>query len=482
MFQLDKPVHSLAQLFIALWLDAQQWRPNHRSAASQPDAGLIAAISDALKKSTEQAVLAGLMPLLETESLSKPAECGKILAVMRGLDNEFLAIHPRLAYVSRSDSPKPSIPAWLQALHEQRILHKDYGSYAEHHLIPRGPLTRTCREENAANADSLADQFAALAVVPVVMHQDGRSIGIVQHFLATDAARGIVSASNTAKEVVAFIPIAEQRADLVVTEYPRDGKLFVDFRLHADINAVDRLLDGLKQIAEADIVIVPELMISETDADSLAGRLSNQRFRIMIAGSGHTEDTDEGLPWNESRIFNRSGTVLWRQRKLWPAGLDQTQAEFYGLSNGNGLIMEKNAAGDEIMIVDSDSLGRCVVLICQDIEINSGVGEILRQFQPDWVFIPILDHGINTGGWIHQRTFALSDLSQARFLVASTVLPTANDNSTQPRACGLAVGPKFSLENGKRPYLCVSVVEDTTPGYATITWGGESVWQRTTVK
>jgi hypothetical protein len=127
-------------------------------------------------------------------------------------------------------------------------------------------------------------------------------------------------------------------------------------------------------------------------------------------------------------------------------------------------------------------LGRCVILICQDIEARPLAEDLIRHFQPDWVFMPILDPGITVGRWAHQRTFSLSAVSQARFLVAcSTTMVRWPDNCSDEPACGLAVGPKETTPPDQgRLHTLVSIVAGSSPGYATVTWGS-GLWEKTTL-
>jgi hypothetical protein len=68
---------------------------------------------------------------------------------------------------------------------------------------------------------------------------------------------------------------------------------------------------------------------------------------------------------------------------------------------------------------------------------------VISQFQPDWIFVPILDKGIGEGRWTHQRAFELSKLSQARFIATSSIA-MCYWNKAIPKSVptvGLAVGP-----------------------------------------
>jgi hypothetical protein len=481
------PSPSPASLFIELWHRAGAWTPTHRATASKPSPLIIDAVRGALKQPDTKGAHDALARLLTSNGSNDADERGRILTVMREIDKVFLTIHPRMPVVPPSAGRRPSIPTWLRDLRSQRNSSGDYGQDADHRLVPRGPLVRGARDEAASNADSLADLFAALAVVPVRFHQEYRPITVAHRVLPAGAARGVVRSPTPGSEVVAFIPVAERHADLIATEREIFGRKFVDFQPGPEMNAAERVIGALVQAGKVDIAMAPELVMPEDHADRLADALLSgvaASPRVIIAGSGPTRDRDEEQSWNEARVLNGRGAELWRQRKMWPAALKQARALECKLSDPGptGQILEDTAAGGEVVIVDIDGLGRCVILICQDIEARPLAEDLIRHFQPDWVFMPILDPGIAVGRWAHQRTFSLSAVSQARFLVAcSTTMALWQDDSTKEPACGLAVGPKETLPREQnRLHALVSIVAGSSPGYATITWGS-GLWENTTL-
>jgi len=488
---MDTDQFSPARLFINLWRHAGAWSPEQRLLELDPQ--IIAKAENALERPTAQDVFDSLNRLLGTHAPGADAPPdkdgrGKILAIMQAIDGMFFRIHPRARLVATSAAPRPNLPNWLRELRDNRSLSGDYGDDGDYRLIPRGPLLRSQRDKNASNAESFADRFAALTVVPHRLLHENRPIKISQRVIGADMARGVIPSRNSGEEIVAFIPIAEQANDFVISELPLSGQKFVDFRIDSTVDAADRLISALHQVDYADITITPEFVMPEEQADKLPNSLlhsfKSQPSRIIIAGSGPTQSTHEDLPWNEARIFNGVGKELWRQRKIWPAGLKENRAIECKLSSPgkHGLIMEYNAAGNEIVIVDADGLGRCVVLICQDLESLPLSEELLRQFQPDWVFTPVLDRDIKTGGWVHQRAFNLSALSQARFLVANSTTLARRAGSTDEPACGLAVGPKPRTDqDGGRRYNLVSIADKSSPGYAIITWCSNTEWKETTI-
>jgi len=189
---------------------------------------------------------------------------------------------------------------------------------------------------------------------------------------------------------------------------------------------------------------------------------------------------DDGLPWNQSSILNAQGARLWDQRKVWPAGIDCARAVSYGLEDGHkGLRYEQTASGNAVTVADIDRLGRCLVLICQDLEATTLSEELISQYQPDWVFTPILDPHIDKSGWAHQRAFTLSARANTRFVVCtSTALPTAN----RSHYFLLAVGPRNRTEHdSSRRFHLLGSQGTQSPGWGCFTWN-DAPWAQTSVE
>jgi len=481
-----QPEQLLAKQFIELWVKIANCSSSQRASAKTPNTDFIKRIEVALQENSAQNPLNLINQLLIGNTASNPIERGNILAIMRVMDDMFYLIHPRAVIAPKF---RPHLPDWLLQLQGAYFLSGHYGCNEKHSLIPRGPLLRMPREESAANAENLADRFVALAVVELKHNHNGRDISIQHKIISSDTARGVPSGAKIGAETVAFIPIAEEKDHLETIETKISDQMFVDFRINSGLNSAELLFNALVQAGSVDIAIAPEMVVSEDHADDLANKLLNYKgitlSRIIIAGSGATKATDqEGMPWNETRIFNGRGHELWRQRKIWPAGLDAKRVKDLNLSkiDSNKMMLEYNAAGNEIFIVDVDGLGRCIVLICQDIQAEPVSKEIIRQFQPDWVFSPILDPGIEKYKWVHQRIFSLCGEAQTRFLVASSTALNYWFNPTKNGACGFAHGPKKSstLDDEGRSYTIANVEGDASPGYAKVIWRSKNGWQITT--
>ncbi|MBZ9992791.1 hypothetical protein [Mesorhizobium sp. BH1-1-4] len=357
-------------------------------------------------------------------------------------------------------------------------------------LIPRGPLCRQSRHPVAANADTLADRFAALSVVASLVEHDGRPVQIQHQFVTADAARGIVPSARVGTEKVAFLPVAEGDTDITKSEIQRGENSFVDFRIAGHLDAAKAVIEALSAAGFVDIAIAAEFVMSEDDADRLAQGLlkASDSPRAVISGSGPTRTLKEGQSFNEARILNGFGTEIWRQKKLWPAGITRSLATAYGLSDpGIGMLIEDSASGDQVFVADADALGRCVVFICQDLQARPLTEDILRMYQPDWVFIPVMDYGVESSRWTHRRSAELSSVSQARFLVSSSLTLARWLKMDPLPPCGMAMGPAAPaygdggrVEDDERAVAFASVDPASTPGFSVVVWRS-GTWERTNV-
>ena len=234
-------------------------------------------------------------------------------------------------------------------------------------------------------------------------------------------------------------------------------------------------MQALKLAGPIDIAFAPELVVSEDHADELAKSIVTTAIqsRIIVAGSGPTRlQSDHKQSWNEARILSRWGIDLWRQRKIWPAGLGAKLAVQYGLTDPTPhLHMEDNAESDTLVVADVDGLGRCVVMICQDIQGAPLTDEIIRLFQPDWIFMPILETGVRPTRWAHQRAFGLSEHSFARFMVASSTALAMKLDPSATAECGMAIGPKAAdKDGGDQGRVFKAVMAEPGTGYAKLKW------------
>jgi hypothetical protein len=326
-----------------------------------------------LSKDALNDVMRGLEPILTaSQSLEES------FAVMYEIDSVFGHIHPRSVVASPAYgvNSRRTIPEWLKVLKSQRRENGHYGGSAEWLVLPRGPLTRRERDPNASSADSVADRFAYLTVVPSTVLENGRKVPVRVCTIEADTARGTSPARSPGSEMVGFVPIAEEAGDVVHAIRTTDGRHFVDFRARTDLDSAKRFISAIERSKPVDIAVAPELVMAQDRAAQLPDLILRSRLTVserpglFVAGSGATSDKEKGQPWNEGTILNSIGTVLWTQRKVQQAGISSDRARQFPLPEpGIGRqIMEDNASGDEIVIADVSGFGRCVVLICQDLQ------------------------------------------------------------------------------------------------------------------
>lgn len=469
-----------ADLFLELWYKVRILSSSALTRVMIPGEQFNLAVTSLLSTDDGDEVYNKLNELISLQSA--PLRKGAMLEAMRLIDEFLYRIHPRAIVVSSRAGMRPPIPSWLQNLQDFRTISGVYSSLNEHRLVPRGPLTRLPRDEFASSGECLSDRFASLSVVEGSLKIDARPINIRHIVTTSSVAEGVMPGAVSGAEIVTFIPVAQRECHLSVSERSEAGRHFFDFSVAEGRDVKACITDALVAAANTDIAFAPELMVSCSAAEDVADSLflSPAKFRVFILGSGATVEREDGQAWNESSIVNGNGTVLWRQRKLWQAGLDSVRAGTYGLSDpGDKLLMEDNCSGEEVVIADIDGFGRCVVLICQDIEARPLADDLIRTYQPDWVFVPILDSGVDIGRWVHQRAFGLSSLSPARFLIVSSTA-LADKRGINDAPCGMAVGPKDRSEDDQGRVVTVArVAADVEHGYASITWRED--WGKTSL-
>ena len=437
---------------MALWACASDWTGPQRAGAKLPTVAVTRRAREALlRQQNAEDAYTILQGLIGDGALNDATFRGQVLAVMRAIDEAYYLVHPRAVVAPPSSGVRHALPRWLRAARDERLLTGFYADQDGKRLIPRGPLLRGARHPTASSADSLADRFAALTVAASVLDQDGRQIPVSVRTIPAAVARGVAPGLAPGAESIAFVPIAEAADDIQTRQRETEGQGWVDFKPSANVDAQSCILHALTEAGAIDLAIAPEFMVSEEHADQLAQALSttNCAARLLVAGSGATRQNTNDQPWNEARSVNSSGAELWRQRKLWPAGLDKQRAKDFGLiaPPTGTLLYEDISGGAELIVADIDGLGRCVILICQDLQAQLLAEQLMIQYQPDWVFAPLLDSGVGENRWMHRRAFALSALSQTRFVIVSSTSLAAKAGYSDP-ACAMAIGPQEPHADG----------------------------------
>lgn len=470
------------ELFFDLWDCASSFTTFQRTTAEVCEK-LVEKLLLSLELDDESAVVYATLAILAKElGGTRQKEHGAIMALLRAFDDIFLRIHPR-ARSKGANAANIVVPVWLRQAELKRLRCGIYWESSERVLIPRGPLLRVSRKQFSAGGETIEDYFSAIVLAPKKTALNHRTITVQILVVPLGGRRG-VSVRNTGGESVVFVPTVVEPADLTVTGELIGSQGFISST--SNVDAANIIGEVLKKADEVDLLIAPEMAVDQLAAKRLSQvlKMSVNAPRLTVAGTGNTVDVDvDGLSWNESAVLNEFGHFLWRQRKMWTSGFSNERAQSYGFpSSPSGYYLEKNAEANEIVIADVDGFGRCCILICQDLQTKPLAVEIIKAFQPDWIFCPILDPGVKTGGWAHQRTFDLSSDSNARFVVASSASLVARPADQIP-PIGLAVGPKASIveENDKgRTYVEASVDLTVTPCYVKVIWDGKN-WSQTKV-
>ena len=437
-----------ALLFLNYWKLAAKWKASLIANVQRPSPTFRDELFELLK------IADGPISTAKIDALVKNSKDGKrrgrILVLMEVLDQFFYQIHPRTLYDTDMSYINLEKLHWLKHLQTTRILTGCYCNLGGRKLIPRGPLTRDFRPISASSADCFRDRFSALSVVENNTSVNEVPVSISMKVKIANSPQGIATEGVYKDRHIAFMPLAEVESDLSVNQRTKQNISFVDFKACSDIDIPKKTLDIIHQIGYSDIIMAPELVVSETDSKLIeAGiRINTGRFRAFVAGSGHTLSKEKGQSWNNSNLYNGAGGLVFGQRKIWLADIPSARAKEFGLDTSAPRLVEDNASGEELIVADLDGFGRCIILICQDLNASPMAEYVIGNYQPDWVFVPILDVGVSVGRWFHQRILELSNSAPSRFLVCSS-LSLADKAAYQDVACGLAFGPLCEQKSEK---------------------------------
>lgn len=484
-----------AALFLMLWDQAANWSHTQRSDATRrPD--ITPALKEDLLIQDDGKVAAEELidSLLAIETAHPDSVRGSILDAMAVIDEVFDAIHPRHPLISPARAPRPRLPVWLVEARENRTLGYPFARDDQRNLLPRGPFTASVRAEADLNGETLEDRFVALTAAPRFLHAQERRIEVRSEVFGYDAFSGVPAGITAGREVIGVVAIAERAEDLEIERRDRNGSPHLDIRVKASIAAGDRFFDGVRQLGPIDIAMAPELTLSEGQAIHYANRLpelTGSAPRLSVAGSGGSENVDDrGRRENLSIMYNASGRELWRHRKIWPYNMTSGQVDFFKWDpiNAGQTLAEDMIDGDSLTVADIDSLGRVVTLICQDFEIQPLVAETIRLYQPDWVLVPILDSGTDFNRWPHRTATRLSVLSNARFVVASSLAlaDQAKVSNYAETPVAILVGPHMPVAGspaGETPRVFASIrCTLHTPMCGRLVWGEGDGWSQAVLK
>lgn len=475
-----KKYYSPQEIFFDLWDCASSLTTFQRTTAEVCE-DLVFKLKTALENDLEEdAAQSSLLLILGEIGKSRQIENGAIMALLRAIDDIFLRIHPRFQSTT-TKVVMPVIPAWLRRAELKRLRAGVYWEQGVKVLIPRGPLLRVNRKQFSAGGEQIEDYFSSLTISHTQISLNHRNIKVKNLVIPLGGRRG-VSANISGPKSMIFLPIAIEPADLKLDGEIIGGQGFMTSRCLTDgANILEKVL---QEESEIDFLIAPEMTVDEFSANRISGviKAATNAPRLTIAGTGSTTAVDSDfLTWNQCSAMNQFGYSLWQQRKMWMSGIPNDKARAYGFKDSpSGFYLEKNAEADEIVIADIEGFGRCCILICQDLQSKPLATIMLKEFQPDWIFCPILDPGIRSGGWAHQRAFDLSSESNARFVICSSLSMVSRPVSSLP-AIGLVIGPKASIiqenDNG-RSFFEVYLNTSKSLLYGKTTWGDKG-WVQT---
>jgi len=487
------------ELFIAFWRIAGSWEPADRAVLIRPTPATRQQLASAVAIDDGAHAVAAILGTIDAAWPAGDAQrdrieqAGLVLEAMHAIEYAYVSLHPRTRVVPPSLGAPPAVPHWLEAGARWRLRHGSFAEADGRRLIPSGPFSRHARGRAESAANSLQDHFPILTVAPIESHEQDRSISVDMKVIGTDMMRGVPASRSIGRERIRFIPLAEERGDLAFSTGVRAGQMTLDVK--PTVDTAVRLLQALADGSDIDIAFAPELTVpGDAEATIREGiaALAGLAPRIVLAGSGlSAEKADCGRAWNEARVFGRGGVLLWRQRKIWPFGMQQSRALGYGFPDPgeNGTLMEDIAGHSRITVVDLDGFGRCIVLICQDLEAHLVVEEIIERYQPDWILTPVLDPGVKIPGWAHSRAVMLSKRSQARVLVGSSLTLNHHLKATGSEpAVGLAVGPASPTKgpDGKvavsRAVALVKAEDGPSPRSGILVWDhAQPTWMQSSI-
>lgn len=176
-----------------------------------------------------------------------------------------------------------------------------------------------------------------------------------------------------------------------------------------------RTLDLLDWFVDrkVDVVVLPELVSHALLRDEIVRwmrRKGSLAPGIIVAGSEAVEVEDSTYPVNRAFVLGSWGEPVWHQDKVhrYTMMADQVREAQLDSVLGESSIDEESAAGNQIVKVrDIPGVGRCMVLVCEDLAQPEPGQMIAREVGVDLLLVPVMDgrpspnnhwwarHGIN---------------------------------------------------------------------------------------
>jgi hypothetical protein len=466
---------------VALWRKTAALTASQRSNSLRPPAHFhktalgIAGLDDPLH------AVEALRALLDKQ----PEEAiGRQLAVMIAIDELFACLHPRTPRAAAPGAPRP--PAWISALQDRRTVCGYYLDVGGMLLLPRGPLLRMPRDPHASSADTLEDRFAYLTTISRVIQHRESPIAVNLKYVGMNLLDGVEPVSSPGRERISFVPIAESANDLDIKPVTLNERIFAHYGPTATLAGGQRIIDALHKHGKHDLAVAPELVMSPDQTAHVQDELRKavSAPNLLLLGTQNSIDDENGQPFNEALLVNSMGTLLSRQRKIWPASIPAEQARKLGLcgDNDDAPVYENNASAREMDIVDIDGFGRVVVLICQDLMLDPA-NDLIARLQPDWVLVPILADDLECGRWAHRRALSISETAQSRFVAVTSSALACHAGQDPAGAIGFALGPAVpaATEENQRAVVFIKADRSASPHSGSTIWHG-SEWIQSFVR
>ncbi|OYQ25757.1 hypothetical protein CHU93_13630 [Sandarakinorhabdus cyanobacteriorum] len=192
---------------------------------------------------------------------------------------------------------------------------------------------------------------------------------------------------------IAIAPIMESWAEGKFVPVPDRQS----YSVRHDYDPGKRVADVLDAAAQADILLFPEMALSEAGlavlSRELKSRFSQSQPSPELVSAGVLGTSKVGPGSNRVYHLSRDGQVLMVQDKLSPWDLNENDRMRLGLAGwGDGLILEDIGFGATIHLVDTPLLGRLMSYICADINDDLPADYLIQAAGVDWVHAPIMDH------------------------------------------------------------------------------------------
>lgn len=195
-----------------------------------------------------------------------------------------------------------------------------------------------------------------------------------------------------------FVRVAKDRDDLTVVS--RDGRYSVGPNPAKEAELQRRMEEGVKALAErgADVIVLPESVMSDAMLDAVQATLRDLREGlnpIVIAGT-RTVPNGGDRPRSRCTAVAMRGRHAWHQDKLHSYDIPVATIDAWGMKgilipDAQGYSREDIAPEAARIAVRDTSVGRIVILVCQDLSVGGRLIGLLEQLTPTFVVVPVLD-------------------------------------------------------------------------------------------